>query len=208
MVLHPVGPLPASTYWRRRAVLLGLLVVLVLVGRSCAAGDGDGAGGTPVAGRDASPTPTRAAGRTATPAPSASPTRPAAPGTCDDRALRLTTSTDARSYPAGVTPKITVTVTNTSGTTCRRDLGGKALEVLVYSGEDRIWSNDDCSPDTASAVQTLRAGATLETSVTWPRTRSARGCPSDRPQAREGTYVVRVRLGTLDGARTIFSLRG
>jgi len=201
MALHPVGPLPAATYWRRRAVLLGVVVLVLLLVRSALGGDGP----EPVAA-PGSPTPsvTRAPSTTRPPTPTA--TRPGGTGTCADRALRLTTRTDARSYPAGTAPKITVTVTNTSGTTCRRDLGGKALEVLVYSGQDRIWSNDDCSPDTASAVQTLRAGATLETSVTWQRRRSAPGCPSGRPEAQAGTYVVRARLGTLEAERRVFSL--
>jgi len=202
-VLHPVGPLPASTYWRRRAVLLGVLVLVLLLVRSALGGDG---GDPAAAPGGATPTATRKA--TATRAPSATPTRRPGTGTCSDRALRLTTRTDVRSYPAGTTPKITVTVTNTSGTTCRRDLGGRALEVLVYSGADRIWSNDDCSPDTAASVQTLRAGATLETSVSWSRARSAPGCPSGRPQAQPGTYVVRARLGTLEAERAVFSLAG
>ena len=39
MHLSPVGPLPAPVYWRRRAVLLlGLLVLLFLLSR-CAGGD-------------------------------------------------------------------------------------------------------------------------------------------------------------------------
>src|SRR5205085_2353057 len=40
MALHPVGPLPASTYWRRRLVLVVALVVLVLVARSCVGSSG------------------------------------------------------------------------------------------------------------------------------------------------------------------------
>jgi hypothetical protein len=34
MALHPVGPLPASTYWRRRLVLLLGIVLVVLLVRS------------------------------------------------------------------------------------------------------------------------------------------------------------------------------
>ncbi|MDT7539009.1 MAG: hypothetical protein QOI82_2594, partial [Actinomycetota bacterium] len=31
MALQPVGPLPASTYWRRRLLLLVVLVIVLLV---------------------------------------------------------------------------------------------------------------------------------------------------------------------------------
>lgn len=204
MVMHPVGPLAPATYWRRRALLLALLVVLVLVLRSCVGGDDP----KRTAGAGNSPTPTHSVTRTVAPSTAPSPARPNGPVTCSDAALRLTTRTDARSYATDVRPRITLTVTNVSRSTCRRDLGGRALEVLVYSGEDRIWSSDDCSTDTTAAVQTLKAGQVLESTVTWARTRSAKGCPTGRPEARPGTYVVRARLGTLQGERTAFQLAG
>ena len=50
--LHPVGPLPPSVYWRRRAVLLGIPLVLILaVAYSC----GGGSNAQPVARSTATP---------------------------------------------------------------------------------------------------------------------------------------------------------
>jgi hypothetical protein len=56
-VLHPVGPLPASVYWRRRAVVVvGVVAGLVLLGSTLGGGDGTRAGGALVAGgQDGSP---------------------------------------------------------------------------------------------------------------------------------------------------------
>lgn len=205
MVLHPIGPLAPSTYWRRRVVLLVALGAPLLLARSCLGG----ADGMPAARPDVSAGPSKS--QTPTPKPtkvSSTPTKAAAPGTCADGDLRLVTSTDQRTYKIGASPRFTLAVTNTASTTCKRDLGGRALELLVYSGSDRIWSSDDCGADTGTSVQTVTAGKTLETSVTWSGKRSARGCAGARPDAKPGTYVLRARLGTLQATTTVFSLAG
>jgi hypothetical protein len=200
MALHPVGPLPAATYWRRRLVLLAVLIGLVLLARSAIGGGGEPS--TPRTG--ASPTPKASTTHSATPKPK--PTTAAGPTTCRDGALALTVAPDAGEHRAGAPVRFTVTVKNVSGTACRRDLGGGSLELVVRSGQDRIWSSDDCSTDRGSAVQLLRAGASLQTVVTWPGKRSARGCPTARPEARAGTYTARARLGTLRSDATVFRL--
>jgi hypothetical protein len=197
-LLHPVGPLPAATYWRRRIVLL-VVVLLVLLGLRSALGGGGG-GGRPRAAVTPTPTPTA----TATATPRA--TSAAAPGSCSDSGLRLTVAPDPGQHAAGSPVRFTITVTNTTGAACRRDLGGRALEVIVRSGTDRIWSSDDCSTDHSSSVQLLRAGASLQTVVTWQGHRSAPGCPTPTTDARAGTYTVRARLGTLRSAAAVLRL--
>ena len=199
MALHPVGPLPAATYWRRRLVLLAVLIGVVLVLRSLIGGGG----GEPTTLRTgASPTPKASTTRSPTP----KPTTPAAPTSCRDSALALTVAPDPGEHRAGAPVRFTVTVKNVSGTACRRDLGGGSLELVVRSGQDRIWSSDDCSTDRGSSVQLLRPGASLQTVVTWPGKRSARGCPTARPEARAGTYTARARLATLRSDAAVFRL--
>lgn len=208
MVLQPVGPLPAATYWRRRLVLLLGVVVLLLLARSCAGGGGKPQAHTTTPTPSASPTATVAALATATPAPS--PTaRPVAAGTCPDSVLRVTATTDAKDYPVGTSPRFTVTVTNTSSTPCRRDLGAAAFEVVVSSGNDRVWSSDDCGGGTGSELLTLKAGASLQRTVTWSGKRSSKGCPtaSPRPLAKPGYYRAVARVGTVRSAPAVFRLR-
>lgn len=207
MVLQPVGPLPASTYWRRRLVLLVVLVVLLLLAKSCVGG-----GSAKPAGTTAVPTPTPTASTTAsaTPSPTAGTTPVVAAGTCPDSALRVTARAEAKEYPIGSSPRFVVTVTNTSASPCRRDLGPGAVELVVSSGNDRIWSSDDCSASKGSEVLTLKAGASLEKPVTWSGKRSSKGCPtaSPRPAAKAGYYRVVARVGTLRSAPAVFRLRG
>jgi len=197
MALHPVGPLPASTYWRRRIVLLLGVVVVVLLVRSLLP---DGGGTERLAGPSPSPSVTRSA--------SPRPTASSAPGTCPDSALTLTVAPEPGQHVAGRPLRLTVTVKNVSRVACKRDLGGRVLEVLIRSGEDRIWSSDDCSTDHASSVQLLRAGASLQTTVTWQGRRSARGCPTPSTEAKPGTYTVRARVGTLRSPAAVLRLSG
>ena len=193
MALHPVGPLPASTYWRRRAVLLLAVVVLLLVAHSC------------LGGGSARPRGRAAPKATTSPRPSASPTvAPVSGGPCADSALKLDTSTDASTYPVGGSPKITLTVTNTGSVPCTRDLGTGAIELLVYSGTERIWSSDDCGQGKAVAMVTLAPGHGKVLSLTWFGKRSAPGCTGTREQAKPGTYRVVARVSTLRVPGAVF----
>jgi hypothetical protein len=90
---------------------------------------------------------------------------------------------------------------------CTRDVGQAAREIRVTSGNDRIWSSDDCSPGGAPMVVTLRPGAAPTTfSVTWSRKRSAAGCPAETKEAAPGTYRVTGRFGDLTSAGDTFRL--
>ncbi len=206
--MHPVGPLPPSTYWLRRASLVLGLLVLVLVLRSCTGGaTPTTTSGTPT------PTPTVTATRPPTSAPPTSPQpipKPtaAAVGVCPDTALSLTTTTDAETYAVGATPKITMVVTNTSKVACRRDLGAGAVELLVTSGNDRIWSSDDCNPSTAKALTTLQPGGTQAVVKTWPGVRSRPGCQGAKETARPGTYRAAGRVGSLRVDGAVFRISG
>jgi hypothetical protein len=71
-VLHPVGPLPASVYWRRRAVAFaGVVLLLLLIWAILPGGGGDGRRDSAAALGSTSPSPT---------VPAATPTTPGASG--------------------------------------------------------------------------------------------------------------------------------
>lgn len=211
MALHwrPVGPEPASTYWQRRAVVAtGLVLVLALGSALLTGGEGD-PGELAQAPR---PTPT------ATPAPSASPvpgvaaTPSAGPSPavaiCQPEALSIEALTDADSYPVGATPRLTLRVTNTGAAPCTRDLGQAAVELVVFSGRDRIWSSDDCAPGGPEDVTTLEPGKAVSQRVTWDGRRSRPGCEGDKEQAEPGTYRVQGRVGQLREQGAVFRLTG
>ena len=70
-VLDPVGPLPASVYWRRRALALAAVIVVLLLIWAVLPGGGGGDGRRDTAGAAGSATPTGSPGATD---PAAAPT--------------------------------------------------------------------------------------------------------------------------------------
>ncbi len=201
MALHwrPVGPESAQTYWIRRAVLAaGVLLVVVLLLQLLVGGDGDddrlaqadpAATATPSPG----PTPTPSVDPSATPDPSASPS--AAP--CTDEVLQVEAVAGEQSYAVGEQPRLELRITNTGTAPCARDLGQAQVELQVVSGDDRIWSSDDCAPGGEADLTVLQPGAAETSTVTWPGTRSQPGWQGDDEPADAGTYRVLGRVGEL-----------
>ncbi len=217
--LQPVGPEPPSTYWVRRVLVLIAMVLVVallwwlFLGRSSGA---PSAGGTPTP--TPTPTPTvsttpppttpTAPSHTATTTPSGSTTSSTSGTTpdCTNADIKVAVTTNAQSYPPAHDPMLTLTVTNTSSTTCLRDVGSAAEELTVSSGQTRVWSSDDCNPPGTSDISQLQPGQPLSVSVPWGRTFSQPGCPTGQPDAQPGTYQVTGRVGSKHSAPATFSL--
>jgi hypothetical protein len=214
-LLHPRGPLPPGVYWRRRGVTLAVVaLVLLLLSRACGS---DGKPGALAPSSSPTPSHTVTPSRTASPKPSVSPTKSASPtpspttsaplGPCTASDLLLSAKADAQSYPAGRRPVLTIGIANKGTVPCTRDIGQAAREIRVMSGNDRVWSSDDCSPGGGSEVVTLVPGAAPRTfSVTWSRKRSLPGCKTGTKEAAAGSYKVTGRFGDLTSAPDTFSL--
>ncbi|HVF05107.1 MAG TPA: hypothetical protein VNA20_09720 [Frankiaceae bacterium] len=207
-LLHPRGPLPPGVYWRRRVgTLLGVVVVLFGASRACGS-DGEpraGVSPTPSASATTTPRPTKpAVSRTAS--PTASPV--AAAGQCRAADLVVNARAGAQLYPAGQRPVLTIGIANKGARPCTFDVGQANRGITVTSGNDRVWSSDDCSPGGGAQVVALQPGAEpTEFSVTWARRRSRPGCPAGQPEAAPGTYRVVGRFGELVSQPDSFSLR-
>jgi len=216
MALHwrPLGPEPAETYWRRRALVAAaaLAVLSVLVWAGSGLGGEDDAQDRLAAEPSASPAsrgPSPAA--TPTPDPSASATPSASPSaqtTCEDAAVQLVTAADKESYAVGERPRLELRVTNTGGAPCSLDLGQAAVELTVVSGSDRIWSSNDCAPGGQAEVVTLAPGEPAVRRVTWGGRRSLPGCEGPKAQAEPGTYRVTGRVSERDASGGTFRITG
>jgi len=195
MALHwrPVGPEPAPTYWQRRAVLAVAVLILLLLLRAVLPSSGEGQERVASSGASPSPTASSSAGPSGSPQPSASPdSTPCAPP-----ALTATATTERNDYPVGGRPVLVLTVTNTGTTPCTRDLGQGAVELMVVSGSDRIWSSDDCAPGGPAKPVVLAPLEESVTRLTWAGRRSQPGCAGDKAATQAGTYRVNARLGDL-----------
>ena len=221
-VIRPVGPQRAQVYWRRRVLAVVLLVAVVLalgfgLRSLLTSGDPDpqvdpAAGASQPADPSAAaadPTaPSDEAGSAQSPAADAAAAEGEVPG-CAEGQVLVAATTDATAYPAGATATVGMTITNTGTAPCLLDAGSAALELLVVSGSDRIWSSDDCQTSAESRPTTVAPGEAgmLASGVEWPLVRSAEGCPEGLAAPRAGTYQLTARAGDVTSAPLAFDVQ-
>ncbi|PRY15998.1 DUF4232 domain-containing protein [Kineococcus rhizosphaerae] len=210
-VLHPVGPEDKGTYWRRRlVVVLALVVVVVLVAlgvRALASPDANAQQPTKLdpstVATTPSPTTTPAGTPTGTPTASGTDTATgtatatgtqtgtqAAGAACSTQSLNLTLTSEYSAYGPGKTPKLVLTVKNTSQAACSVEIGTAVRTFTASSGGTQVWSSADCQSQTASQTYQLDPGGTRSMSTVWSRQRSAPGCPTGQEAVAAGNYTI------------------
>lgn len=141
---------------------------------------------------------------------SGSPGNTSAPGgnrpICADSALTLSVQTDQTDYRVGEQPVIGLTLTNTSRTACRRDVGSAEQEAVVSSAGNHVWSSNDCDPGGDPDVRVIDPGKSLHFSVTWGGTTSKPECPGPSARAGAGSYNIVARVGSLHSDPAKFTL--
>ncbi len=162
-----------------------------------------------------------AGGATASPGPSAATAAgsrepsaaPSAGGSeagnnCAPAALEIVATSDKQSYPVGGRPVLELGVKNNGDAACMLDLGAAGVELVVFSGADRIWSSEDCASGGAAKPTTLAPGGTASTRLTWAGRRSLPGCEGPKAQAEAGTYRLIGRVGEQQGKTAVFQITG
>ncbi|MBO9042542.1 hypothetical protein [Curtobacterium flaccumfaciens] len=220
---HPVGPEKPVVYWRRRALVLGallvvvLVVVLIVVGRgsgatsaapsaSASAGSGAdassaGSGSGSGSSRSAAPKPAASA--------SAAATKPAAAdgSTCTKDQIVLTPVLDKSAYGPTEDPKIAMSIKNSGTNSCHLDLGSAQQVLTISSGQEQYWSSKDCQTGGTNQDVTIKSGQTLTTpAIAWDRTRSSTStCDSSRPAVTAGgaSYHLQVAVGNLESKTSV-----
>ncbi|WP_282818496.1 hypothetical protein [Curtobacterium flaccumfaciens] len=220
---HPVGPEKPVVYWRRRALVLGallvvvLVVVLIVVGRgsgatsaapsaSASAGSGAdassaGSGSGSGSSRSAAPKPAASA--------SAAATKPAAAdgSTCTKDQIVLTPVLDKSAYGPTEDPKIAMSIKNSGTNSCHLDLGSAQQVLTISSGQEQYWSSKDCQTGGTNQDVTIKSGQTLTTpAIAWDRTRSSTStCDSSRPAVTAGgaSYHLQVAVGNLESKSSV-----
>ncbi len=222
-----VGNLPSTVYWRRRVIVLGVvLVTVLLLAYACGDDSSRAESGTEkkstkatpshTASRAASPTPTSSAGAadwpgtgtTKPPATAGSTPNPTTAATtpCADADISISTSMSPSPAPSGSYPTLYLTVGNTTKHPCTRDVGADQQELRIMKGTQRLWSSDDCNPNHGADVRTFRAGDKVSFHLVWAGKSSAPGCTGARTVLPPGTYQLIGRLGTKLGTPATFRL--
>ena len=228
--LEPHGPLPSQIYWRRRALAIGIAVVVVGIiaaivavivtsnsGAETKSADETSATAappTPLPGENPEVKSPVVPPAQHAPAPTATPTAAVTPppllkegDDCPDSTLAVKGITSQPEYLVGDQPKFTMVVTNIGLVACKRDVGAAVLAAYVYAlDNNRLWSNLDCAPSNETLVKTFNPGEQVTTEVTWTGMSSAPQCPMPRQPIGPGTYNLMVQLGNLRSAPVPFIL--
>lgn len=190
---------PSPAVYRRRRLVALVLAVLVVAAIAAA---GFWVAGLVGSGREEASA--EVAGAAAPSSPAASP---AATTGCEDSDVVVRAETDAPAYGSGENPTLILEVANEGKSPCEVNVGTDAMEFLVTSGDDRIFSSTDCQVDAEPLMMTLEPGKSEKARFTWERNRTAPGCTSVEANPQPGTYVLITKLDKKSSKKTVFELR-
>ena len=230
---EPPRQLPPEIYRRRRALAIGVAVLVIAIVAAIVAvvvsnstgsdsAPADPAANTEAAQAPPTPLPGEEPGvktpvvppAVQAPPPQPTPVTAVVPppvlqegDDCPDSTLAVKGITSAPNYVMGDQPKFTMVVTNIGLVACKRDVGAAVLAAYVYSlDNNRLWSNLDCAPSNETLVKEFAPGEQVTTEVTWTGMGSAPNCPLPREPIGPGTYNLLVQLGNLRSASVPFVL--
>lgn len=163
-------------------VVVGVVTIAHAVGsgaapRSAVSADsgsgGSGSHGSGSASARSHPGATATATATATPSASASSAASGQLALCESSNITVSAITNATSYAAGVSPKLSLSVTNHGSAACRINVGTaqQVFTITNSSGSQVYWKSTDCQTGATNSEITLDPGKTLTsgTPISWDR---------------------------------------
>jgi hypothetical protein len=216
---RPKGPLPPRVYWFRRMLVLSVamgLVVAVAQLLGSSTGDEPGATARVASGRPTGPASMAAPSSTddARPGrdrqgdkasgadessnsegredrkPKKTQTPPPEPtGPCDASDIVATPEVPGDAY-AGGSVRFRVTLTTRESPACTWTVSPTTMVVKLVSGQDRIWSSQDCPAAVPSTEVVVRKDFTTDVDVVWRGQRSDSTCSRTTAWAQPGWYHV------------------
>lgn len=233
-VLHPVGPEEPRVYWIRRAIVVGIVVLLVALLAWALAPKGNDQSAAPAAGptdnppaSPAAPSPTDTAQATGSPSPTASASGTATPRATGSASVTGTASSTASSTAAtdavcaAKDLRVTITgprsvkigdhlywdlsVINGAATPCTAKVTRDNFEVRVFSGTDKIFTTNDCKDWQKTFSEKVAPQKSHEWRLRWNVDRSTGSCKTNE-NLRPGTYVATAALEGADPAQFVMQV--
>ncbi len=227
--VRPRGPLPARVYWTRRAVVLAVPLLLVVVLARVLGGSSDGKDATPdqatqagakveastvpttgpTAGEEAAGT-TGKKGRKGKRKKERQETVPPEPvlaeptGPCADSDIVATPV--ITSAPGGSAIPIQVNLRTKFAEACTWQASPTTMTVTITSGEDYIWSTRECPAAIPPQDVVIRQAVDAPVVVTWSAKRSDETCSNRTEFAFPGFYHVEAAALGGDGTDVQFEL--
>jgi hypothetical protein len=201
-----VGPLPAGVYWRRRAIVGGVvLVAAILLWTSCGGSDpGQQTKMAASAGPQDSaepavtiqvPTTGEPPASTAPPVVASSPASVSTVPPCADADLSLVAVPQQVVQFRGAYLKFTLKVKNVTDHDCMRDIGANSQELYLQVAAVKVWSSDDCNPPKGTTPTVMKPNIEMSFDNTWDGKATNGGC-ANRAAPPAGKYELVARLDT------------
>lgn len=203
---RPRGRLPARVYWVRRAVVLGVVFLLVFtVTRLFSGGDEEkptaeqasGETSSQTADDDAAAEEQKSEQKNEQEAPEpkkkrkkklASPDGPCAPE-------EVTIAATVKKVPAGG-PEIEIPLeVSTDRDACTFVVSQRTTALKITSGSDLIWSSQHCGKVLGSHDVVVRRSKPAEVAITWNGRRSSEGCQYGDWAMPGGYHAISATLG-------------
>lgn len=205
-VIRPRGHLPTRVYWVRRTLVLVVALGLVFGVAQLLGGTADPTDGEParVVGAQGDPSQSMQPPRSTANAqpygatkrgkkdrkPKKTKTPLAVPtGPCRNDEVVVTPKIKDVAY-AGSVVHLRLKVTTTGNPACTWTVSPETLVVKITSGDDRIWSSQDCSDAIPQTDVVARKDVPAKVDMGWRARRSDAGCTPQRDWAKPGFYHV------------------
>lgn len=201
-LVRPGGPLPASVYWRRRIIVLGGALVLVLLIGRLLIGSSDGKSDGEEAAKQTSGEQQSSAPVDESSAPVSEPTTgptktkktkvplPEPEGDCSPDDIVI--STDLSQVTGGDEIKLPLTLTTESSPACIWEVSADTMTLTITSGSDEIWTSQECGKAVGKREVVVRAETETEIDVVWSGRRSDDDCSRSTEWALPGWYHLEV----------------
>ncbi len=208
--MRPAGKLPPGVYWRRRLLLLAIVLLLGWFVVRVVGGEGDSSAKEPEA---TEPTPTAATSATA-PAPAQKPRKAKdvqvdvrfAPvqGACPAEAVTVSPSVRAGAY-AGRAVAVTLRVVSVSPQPCTVRIDPSTFVLGVKGDDGAVWSTQTCEGVEARTVDVHPSWATV-VEVAWNGRADADSCDDKGEFVAPGGYTAQAALLGGDPVSAEFTL--
>lgn len=191
-------PLPPAVYWRRRLLILAVVIALGWLVVRLVGSDDTADPSEPEAAPQVVPAVVPTDGTYDASLPSTSKA-------CDPQQIRITPSVPAQQTAGGeVTIELVVSSAGTGACTLEPD-DADLIAVISANGET-VWDSTLCPASLLTEPVPLARDWSTVVATTWSGRGSGAGCSADEAFVPAGTYTV--KLGTLGGepGETTFSL--
>ncbi len=185
--------LPAEIYWRRRLLLLAVLILIAWLGLHF------------WPGADSDERPVSAPVKTTTPSPTPKPAPTDGTTTvalssdtsaCNPESIRINPSVFDGQHTRGPVD-VDLTISSTSKTPCTFSAVSADLLVVISAGKTAIWDSTVCKTSLVSDPVNLSPGWSTVVPTEWSGRGSGRACSKKEGWATPGSYTI--QIGTLGG---------